>query len=134
METSTEQEQYLCALKNVLADTYETLTKKGADYAEEDNPFSCFERSADMAGVSVPQGMVVRIMDKVGRIVNLLKKPPAVVDESIVDTARDLIGYAAILAVYLQLTTLPEQWEQEQETDTPAKGTPLNWFRNLISR
>ena len=86
-----------------IGDTYKgarlLVEKKNQDYAGDNDPFMNFKNS-ECIGVDVQRGILVRMMDKVTRISNLLEKEAAVVDESIDDTIMDLCNYAAILKAY----------------------------------
>ena len=77
-------------------------TAKNKDYADHDNPFKNFELSAAISGVSVPQGIMVRMSDKLIRASNLLTRENVIQDEKIHDTLQDLKNYANILDVYLE--------------------------------
>lgn len=74
---------------------------KNKDYADIDSPFKNFELSAQVAGLPVAKGMLIRIMDKMTRISNLLEREAVVKDEKIDDTITDAINYLNILKVYL---------------------------------
>lgn len=79
-------------------DALETMKKKNADYSGSSESMRNFRLSAEIAKVSMSQGILTRLMDKVTRIGNLLDKEDGEVkDESIFDTIQDLINYAAIL-------------------------------------
>lgn len=90
-------------LKNIEA-TFEkclrTAKSKNADYAGVGDPFKNFN-SSEYVGVPIPRAILVRMMDKMARISNLLDKEANVKEESITDTLEDLINYAAILKAYL---------------------------------
>lgn len=77
------------------------VDKKNADYANDSNPFANFDNSL-IAHVSQPQAILVRVMDKMSRIGNLLIRPAAVLDESMEDTIIDAINYLAILLAWLE--------------------------------
>ena len=79
-----------------------TLATKNHDYAGPDVEFKNFIESAQDVGVSTTQGILLRFRDKVSRILNLSKRPPAVVSESLRDSIVDAIGYLVILAAYLE--------------------------------
>lgn len=100
-------------VKKYLEAVWSTHQKKNSDYSdagvdEDGDVFSNFRKSADSAGVDVLTSVLVRMTDKWERLCNLHKKAqrgegPAVADESQVDAALDLIGYAAIyLALYTE--------------------------------
>lgn len=79
-------------------DALETMKKKNADYSGSSESMRNFRLSAEIAKVSMSQGILTRLMDKVTRIGNLLDKEDGEVkDESVFDTIQDLINYAAIL-------------------------------------
>jgi len=75
---------------------------KNKDYADQDNPFKNFELSAQVAGISPEKGIVIRMMDKMTRISNLLERDNVIKDEKIEDTLKDLMNYANILLVKLE--------------------------------
>lgn len=75
--------------------------RKNADYAGVDDPFKNFH-NAEVVGVSLEQGILVRMMDKISRISNLVKQEAQVKDESIEDTLIDLANYSLILKAYLK--------------------------------
>lgn len=78
------------------------MYSKNADYADVTDPFRNF-RAAESFGITIEQGILVRMSDKMSRIGNLLSKEThAVKDESIEDTLQDLANYAAILATYIK--------------------------------
>lgn len=77
----------------------EIIKQKNADYANSDNPFRNFE-SADVVGLTVERAILVRVLDKLSRVSNLLDKPASVADESLEDTLVDMINYTAILKAY----------------------------------
>ena len=96
--------------KNILLEDIEftfgqclqTAIAKNSDYGGSNNdPYANF-RNSTIAGVSVEQGIVVRMADKMSRIGTLLQKEAKVKDEAIEDTIMDLINYAAILKSYLK--------------------------------
>jgi len=76
---------------------------KNADYSDgASDPLSNF-RLSEQFGVSMPQGIMVRLSDKFSRISHLLDgRDPAVEDERLSDTIRDAINYMAILAYALE--------------------------------
>ena len=89
-------------IKNIEA-TYlrgvEIIKIKNRDYAGDTDPFKNF-RSASIAGIEVDRAILIRILDKLSRISNLLNNEPAVKDEKIEDTILDCINYLAILKAY----------------------------------
>jgi hypothetical protein len=74
--------------------------KKAHDYAPGEDRFKNF-RGCESLGIPAYEGAIVRMLDKVSRITNLVERgkkgdAPAVVDESLIDTFRDLACYALI--------------------------------------
>ncbi len=96
------QSEFLTAIRANYEKGVELVRKKNADYATNSDPFKNF-RSAEFIGLSVEKAILVRILDKLSRVNNLLtsQKTPNV-DESIEDTLIDVCNYFNILLVYLQ--------------------------------
>lgn len=92
----------------------ETMKVKNADYSGKDHKFGLrnFELSANLAKIKMSQGILVRIMDKITRISNLIEQDANVKDESIYDTISDAINYLAILYYAIQ----EENKEEKQES------------------
>lgn len=82
----------------------QVLRDKNEDYAGAGDAFKNF-RACERHGVALGMGIVVRMEDKMARLGNLLQKEPAVVGESLLDTALDLANYAVLLAIW---------WEYER--------------------
>jgi hypothetical protein len=76
---------------------------KNQDYSDgASDPLSNF-RLCEQFGVSMPQGIMVRLSDKFSRISHLLDgHDPAVTDERLSDTISDAVNYLAILAYALE--------------------------------
>jgi len=81
------------------------ITKaKNADYTGTNtDPFANFAK-VDLMGIcSVEQGFLVRMSDKVSRIISFVQKGVLTVkDESIEDTLLDLANYAILMAGYIK--------------------------------
>lgn len=89
-------------IRKIFADCLALVEKKNADYSGASlDPFKNI-RNAGFVGVSVERGVLVRMMDKMGRISSLLDREAQVSSESIDDTLNDLINYAAILKLYIK--------------------------------
>lgn len=88
-------------MSEVFSNALKIVDKKNQDYATDSDPFLNF-RGSEQVGVSVSRGILVRMMDKITRIGNLLEKEAVVKDESIEDTLLDLCNYCALLLVYLK--------------------------------
>ena len=102
---SMTQTQLLAHMEATFVACLEIARKKNTDYAGEsgESPFANFEVSL-VIGVPVERGFLVRIMDKIKRISNLLSQEALVKDESIIDTLDDVINYLALLKAYLVST------------------------------
>lgn len=74
---------------------------KNSDYAQDGDPFANF-RSTEAIGVPATKGILVRQMDKLCRVANLLKREAQVKDESIEDTLRDMANYSIILLLLVR--------------------------------
>ncbi len=96
-----QRNDFIKALKKNFEDGLELMCKKNADYANDVDSFANFKRS-ELVKVPVERGVLVRIMDKVSRISNLIDAPPEVKDESIEQTLLDTMNYFNILLTYIQ--------------------------------
>ncbi len=79
----------------------ELIKSKSQDYAKPDSDTLSNFKNSTIIEVSLERGILVRMMDKISRISNLLDKDPAVVGESIDDSIMDLINYTFILGSVL---------------------------------
>lgn len=94
------RQQLLNSLKETFAKGIALVEIKNKDYAVNDDAFKNF-KSSEVAGVSSPRAILIRVLDKISRISNLIRKPNSVKDESVTDTIIDCINYLAILKAYL---------------------------------
>jgi hypothetical protein len=73
--------------------------RKAHDYAPGEDRFANF-RQCESLGIPAYEGAVIRMLDKVSRITNLINRAKqgerAAVDESLTDTLKDLAAYALI--------------------------------------
>ena len=90
------RDEFVKNIESTYTECVDLILKKNADYATAVDPFQNF-RNASVVGVSVERAILVRVMDKISRISNLLDKEAEVKDESINDTIHDAINYLAIL-------------------------------------
>lgn len=93
--------KFLESIANTYATGVALVEVKNADYASSTNPFKNFE-SATVAGVDVKRAILIRVLDKIARISNLLDKEAKVRDEKITDTIIDCCNYLAILKAKLE--------------------------------
>ena len=91
------------ALMNNFDRAYDLWTKKQNDYGDSNirlglDLSSSSERSQNSRLAQL--GVVIRMKDKISRLINLYKKDlESAVDESIEDTALDIMNYANMLMV-----------------------------------
>ena len=80
------------------------IEAKNSDYAGDRSPFFNFEMCEKSGVCKTEHGIIVRMTDKLARVINLLEdgREAAVRDETIEDTLKDLINYTAILLAYLR--------------------------------
>lgn len=81
---------------------------KNADYSIDSDAFLNF-RACEAFGIQTEIGIIVRMIDKLTRTTNLLKKDPTVRDEAITDTLADLSNYAMILKVFIENERTPKK-------------------------
>ena len=93
--------QLIASAERTFAACLELLRKKNHDYAGADDEYANF-RTAEIIGLSVEKGILVRWLDKLKRIDNLLTQEAYVTEESIEDTLRDAVNYPCILLAYLE--------------------------------
>lgn len=79
----------------------EIMKRKNADYSK-DGPLDNFYVCDAMRAASPLNGIVVRMGDKLSRVVSVAEKGAQVKDESLRDTLIDLINYAVLAAAVLQ--------------------------------
>jgi len=95
------KERYFKQLETNFNQALDLMKRKNQDYAGAVDPFKNF-RLCESLGITLEEGLLVRMSDKLARIGNLLKNEAKVSDESICDTVGDLMNYSAILLVWLQ--------------------------------
>lgn len=96
-----ERKEFIRSLEKTFAKGIELVRIKNKDYGAESNPFKNFE-SAKLIGLDVKDAILVRTLDKLSRIGNLLHTEAAVKDETIEDTIVDAINYLAILKARIE--------------------------------
>jgi hypothetical protein len=111
-----KQSQFMTRMEELHMDAVEISRRKNADYANDDDPFQNF-RSVEALGLNSNEGIIIRMMDKMSRAANLLKREAKVTDESIYDTLSDLSNYALILRIKLE--------DEQQKNSLPdSSGGP----------
>lgn len=86
----------------------DTLISKGSDYAGEDK-LSNFKTAGANCGISPQQQCLSLIATKVARLGTLFnKKSTAPLNESVVDSVKDLINYGILLYMILEEIEIEE--------------------------
>jgi len=88
--------KFIDQLEQTFKECLEIAKAKNADYANNDDAFKNF-KAVELVGVDARRGVMVRMVDKMSRISNLLDREGKVADEKIEDTVKDLINYSNIL-------------------------------------
>jgi len=91
--------KFIESLEKTYKKCVDIVKVKNADYATTENPFRNFE-FAKILDMSVEEAILLRTVDKIARIYNLLDKEPKVLGEKLTDTIEDCINYLAILKAY----------------------------------
>lgn len=97
-------------LTSALFDQCQALLKcKTADYADESNVYSNFEKVALMTNATVTEVICIFLATKIARIIELENKDK-VNNESVLDSLKDIINYAALLGVYINEGQSKTEW------------------------
>ncbi len=91
----TKQEKYLRDAEKNYKTAIRIMRIKSGDYAQADDPYANFKGS-EFLGIDLKRGILVRVMDKISRLNNLIDKE-AQVEESVEDTCLDLMNYINIV-------------------------------------
>jgi hypothetical protein len=100
------REEFYQSFESRFAKCIAISRRKNADYcggSEGADPFHNFRQAPGIAKITLEQGIVVRLTDKLSRLGSLLDPNSSgvqVVDESIDDTLNDVINYCTILGAY----------------------------------
>ena len=113
---------YLQHLQDNFNKCLEISKAKNHDYAGINDPFRNF-KNVSIINVDVAKGILVRIIDKISRINNLLDSEAMVRDEKITDTLLDLVNYSNILLVYVQHET---NGASEKSSETKSEEVALS--------
>lgn len=117
MEELIYEKSLIGQTEKLFAAALETMKKKNQDYAGDASSMRNFELGADIAGISMSKGILVRLMDKMTRIGNLMDNDPAVEDESVYDTIQDAVNYSAILLHALNIEAEKRVKELDKEDE-----------------
>lgn len=134
------KDKYLESITENYEQALGLVHSKVQDYASDADPFKNFRNASYFAGITLEQGILVRIGDKFARYLNLLEKGnlEGATGEKLDDTLRDAMNYANILLTWEQLrhpapgTTYEEQAElplepldAEDIPEPPSKETVI---------
>lgn len=99
-----QQKQFLFDLHaETCATGLELMKRKNADYSKAD-PLGNFFVAESLQACSAEAGIIVRMSDKLSRLVSILSKGECQIkDESVDDTIIDIVNYSVLLrAVIIQ--------------------------------
>lgn len=102
------------------------MKKKNADYSKS-HPLGNFMVSEAIQACSAENGIMVRITDKLSRLVSILEKGAQVTDESVTDTIVDMINYSVLLAGVIEMKSMEVQkihFPNEPTMSTVFPGVP----------
>ncbi len=92
----------LNSLEQTFKECTELVAKKNRDYSGSNvDEFANF-KACEILGISAEQGILIRWLDKLMRINNLLTTEAHVEDETIKDTLKDSVNYPALLLALLE--------------------------------
>ncbi len=95
------QQEYLERFQKISDSNVALVARKNADYGAEGDAFKNFSAGA-FFGVDPKTGVLTRMIDKLMRVSNLLKRQGKVADESIIDTLSDLANYAIFMRIMIE--------------------------------
>jgi len=98
-----KREEYLELHAKLCAEALELSLRKNHDYAgcDGNSPFANFERCELLGITTTTKGFLVRLTDKLSRLVEFSRSGTfAVRDESLRDTVLDVINYVCLLYAY----------------------------------
>lgn len=109
LESNMTQTELLARINTTFSQCFSLIKKKNEDYATPTNALKNFQGST-LIGVSINRAILVRLMDKITRIGNLLDlQASSVKNESLEDSIIDAINYLAILKAALNVEAAPKK-------------------------
>lgn len=99
MAKTSKRDALIESVQKTFAAGLTLVERKNRDYGAGNDAFRNF-RTAGVVGLSVEKAILVRVLDKISRIDNLLEHEAYVTEESMEDTVVDAINYLAILKAY----------------------------------
>lgn len=108
--------------KELFREAFETMRKKNADYSRhDDDGLGNFRLSANIAGIPMSKGILIRLSDKLARIGNIMDGDAKVKEESVFDTIQDGINYLAIL--YYAIKKEEEEISKNKEQESSERNS-----------
>lgn len=142
----SEYQEFIDYIKDFHKRGGDIVEKKNADYAGTENPLRNFIDASTIAEVTVEQGLLVRMADKLARVRTLTSRHDSIgeVGEKLEDTLMDLANYAAILAYVCKVSYVEEQVEPDKEKELIEEETftkyekikeedNKTWYEKLLS-
>lgn len=96
------RKEFMKSIRGSFNEGYELIKAKNHDYARGNDPFKNFRLSEVVLGIPVEKGILLRILDKISRIGNLLDSQAKVKEESIDQNLIDIQNYSAIIRAWRQ--------------------------------
>jgi len=89
-EELLEMHNYLCR------EARDLMEQKNHDYGGAQEVFGNLQACEDLGICSTEQGILIRMVDKLSRLINFEKQGKFSVDESVDDNVQDLINYSVL--------------------------------------
>lgn len=112
--------------QEMTAKAFEILKAKNADYSKGTPLGNFYVTEAIQAGTA-ENGIIIRLSDKISRLVSVLEKGLQVKTESAKDTILDIINYAVLLAAVVEdkeTGTITSSHAEEEYRVTAPPGWP----------
>lgn len=96
--------EFLAFHKEMCDKMHNTTKAKNADYTgNSDSPFANFNLCESIGITTTERGMLVRMSDKISRVLSFLKQGVLQVkDETVEDSLIDMANYCIIMAAYIK--------------------------------
>lgn len=105
------------------AKAFEILKAKNADYSKGTPLGNFYVTEAIQAGTA-ENGIIIRLSDKLSRLVSVLEKGTQVKSESAKDTILDIINYAVLLYAVVEDKETGTISSNEIESELQVKASP----------
>lgn len=114
---STHKSQFLNSILVSQERQYRLVEKKNNDYSRGEDEYRNFRMvNHVMPWISVEEGIIIRMLDKITRLANLAHyKSQYVTDESFTDTCDDIANYSNILIAYRGFNITAEEAKEQIE-------------------